>query len=293
MTARTDRLAGAIVYLVGIATIAIASSLASTSDAAAPMAAPAEPPAPTIAVVWPPAPADGRAAVTSAGAVNGSSMPLGATAMQAPALAASASAPACTFGDAPTPHRSPSDWARTVVDTDYRLPSGYIPPDLVSTRRAGFAGNSRIRAIVIPDLRAMSRAAAAAGRPLVIVSAYRSFADQQATFAAWVHASGRASALAASARPGHSEHQLGVAIDLGEPGGRMPWDLGDWAVRPTGAWLAVNAWRYGFVMSYPAGMRSRTCYTDEPWHYRYVGREEAAAIHEAGIAPRDFLWRLG
>ncbi len=59
---------------------------------------------------------------------------------------------------------------------------------------------------------------------------------------------------------------------------------------PTARWLAANAWRYGFVMSYPEGEDARSCYHHEPWHYRYVGRDVAAAVHAAGVPLRAYLW---
>ena len=54
--------------------------------------------------------------------------------------------------------------------------------------------------------------------------------------------------------------------------------------------MEANAWRFGFVMSYPAGKLALTCYGYEPWHYRYVGRDLAAAIHASGRTPRRYLW---
>jgi D-alanyl-D-alanine carboxypeptidase len=54
--------------------------------------------------------------------------------------------------------------------------------------------------------------------------------------------------------------------------------------------MAAHAWEYGFVMSYPAGKTKKTCYGYEPWHYRYVGRDEAAAIHASGLVLREWLW---
>jgi D-alanyl-D-alanine carboxypeptidase len=56
--------------------------------------------------------------------------------------------------------------------------------------------------------------------------------------------------------------------------------------------MARNAWRFGFVMSYPKGREAETCYAYEPWHYRYVGREVAQAIHDSGLTPRRYLWEL-
>jgi zinc D-Ala-D-Ala carboxypeptidase len=91
--------------------------------------------------------------------------------------------PACTFGDDLATDATPADWGRTLVDTDQRLPADYVPPDLVPTSRAGIHGGGTIRAIVIPDLRAMAADAAAHGHTLVVVSAYRSYHDQQVTFA--------------------------------------------------------------------------------------------------------------
>ena len=53
---------------------------------------------------------------------------------------------------------------------------------------------------------------------------------------------------------------------------------------------ARNAWRYGFVVSYPPGQRAVSCYRSEPWHVRYLGRTRAAAIHVSGLVPRAWLW---
>jgi D-alanyl-D-alanine carboxypeptidase len=56
--------------------------------------------------------------------------------------------------------------------------------------------------------------------------------------------------------------------------------------------MAANAWKYGFIESYPRGVSpSKTCYAYEPWHFRYVGRAEAAAVHASGLTLREWLWR--
>ena len=98
-------------------------------------------------------------------------------------------------------------------------------------------------------------------------------------------------ALRTSARAGHSEHQLGTSIDVTSEGGAAPWEYGDWATTPAGAWMADNAWRYGFVMSYPAGSQVETCFGYEPWHYRWIGRDAAAAHRQSGLQLRQFLER--
>jgi hypothetical protein len=158
----------------------------------------------------------------------------------------------------------------------------------------GLAGGGQVRALVKADLSAMAAAAAAAGAPLAVASAYRSYATQVSTFAYWVKTSGEKAALLSSARPGHSEHQLGTALDFTSAGGGAPWDYADWALQPAGAWMAAHAWEYGFINSYPqVGSPALTCYQYEPWHYRYFGRPQAAAMHASGLTSRQWLWAHG
>jgi D-alanyl-D-alanine carboxypeptidase len=200
--------------------------------------------------------------------------------------------PNCTYSDVPTRLGGRDDWAYTLVDTTYSLPDSYEPPDLVNVDEAGFSTGFDVRELMIPDLRAMASAAADAGAPLAIASGYRSYWTQASTFLYWVYDKGYDQALLESARPGHSEHQLGLAIDFMDLGGVAPWDFNDFALDSNaGAWLAGHAAHYGFVMSYPAGRQSDTCYTYEPWHYRYVGRPAASGIKASGLTLREWLWQ--
>ena len=200
--------------------------------------------------------------------------------------------PACAYKDVTTMFAGYGDWALTLLDTTEMLPNGYVPPDLVSTSKAGLNGGYQVRAVAVADLAAMAKAAAAAHAPLAVASAYRSFATQVGTFKKWVRALGMSKALLTSARAGHSEHQLGLAIDFEAKGGRLPWDYSNWATATAaGKWMAAHAWQYGFVMSYPAGKTAKTCYGFEPWHYRYVGRAEAAAVRASGLTLREWLWQ--
>ena len=201
--------------------------------------------------------------------------------------------PACTYQDVQTKYRTYEDWPRTLVDTILMVPSDYHPPDLVDTGTAGLNGGHAMRSHVAPDLKAMTDAARAAGRAIQVASAFRSYVTQQATFNHWVSVGGYQQALRTSARPGHSEHQLGTTFDFTSLGGRPPWEYADWAALPAGAWMAANAWRYGFVMSYPRDSFARVCYDYEPWHYRYVGRAAAAEIRASGLTLREWLWLRG
>jgi zinc D-Ala-D-Ala carboxypeptidase len=197
----------------------------------------------------------------------------------------------CTDRDHPTPAlREP---ALTVLDRSYGLPATYEPDDLVPAADAGLTGASGaklVRAVLIDDLADMRDAWEAAGLTITVDSAYRSYAAQAATYESWVAQIGPQAAAGRTARPGHSEHQLGTAIDISSPGwtGRF----GDWARETAeGAWMVEHAWRYGFVMSYPAGAEAQTCFDYEPWHYRWIGREAAAEHRESGMALREFLER--
>jgi zinc D-Ala-D-Ala carboxypeptidase len=198
--------------------------------------------------------------------------------------------PTCSYMDVLTRHHGYEDWAISLLDTIYHLPSWYAPADLVDSSTAGVNGGYLLRRFVAAELADMAASARAAGAPIQLVSGYRSHAQQQATFDHWVSVGGYEQALRTSARAGHSEHQLGTAIDVTSEGGAAPWEYADWASTPAGAWMASNAWRYGFVMSYPRGAFDRTCYDYEPWHYRYVGRELAADIVASGRTPREVIW---
>jgi zinc D-Ala-D-Ala carboxypeptidase len=180
--------------------------------------------------------------------------------------------------------------ALVLVDPAWRLPPGYAPRDLVSVGEAGFSGDHVVRAAVIDDLRALREAAEAAGVRLAIQSAYRSEAYQARVHEGWVQRLGPARAAEVSARAGHSEHQLGTAIDVRSAAGPPAWDLDDWAATPEGAWVAEHAHRHGFVVTYPRGAETTACYAYEPWHLRWVGREAAAAATAAAVPYRVWLY---
>jgi D-alanyl-D-alanine carboxypeptidase len=196
--------------------------------------------------------------------------------------------PACRYRDQATRFAAVTDWQVTLLDTNLKLPRDYEPWDLVSVSRAGIKGSGMVRRRIIEDLAALAAAAREAAKPLAVRSAYRSYDTQVATFASWVRRSGYAQALRFSARPGHSEHQLGTTIDFTTaPGLPLQTSFGE---SPAGKWLARNGWRYGFIMSYAKGQQRVSCYGYEPWHWRYVGPEMARLIEESGQVPRRFLW---
>lgn len=202
--------------------------------------------------------------------------------------------PSCDLGDVYTVPRDYDDWSVTLVDRLLRVEDDYVPPDLVPVTDAGIAGGGLIREVAIEDLRAMTEAAAANGTPIGIWSPYRSYEEQTQIFNGYANQFGFEDAITYSQRPGHSEHQLGLGVDFMSAGGGNPLP-GDWGSTPAGAWMREHSWEFGWVNSYPLGAggnlwNDAACFHYEPWHYRYLGREIAARVHESGLTIREYLW---
>lgn len=206
-----------------------------------------------------------------------------------PVTAASGPPPACRFDDVITKYTSTKAWYKTLLDTIYKVPKSYAPSDLVSTSRANIKGGGYVRRFVIPYLADLAKAAKNAGAGLRVISAYRSYRSQARLYRREVERYGVKTARRSVARAGHSEHQLGVTIDFGAAS-----TSGDVSQRfartAAGKWMKQNAWKYGWVMSYPPNRTNATCYYSEPWHFRFVGLKAAAAIHNSGTTLRQYLW---
>ena len=208
--------------------------------------------------------------------------------------------PECRLDEIMTVPRGYDDWSHTLVDWLLRVEEDYVPPDLVPVSEAGVPGGGFVRAVAIDDLRAMGEASRAAGAGIGVWSPYRSYEEQVEIFTNYANQWGYDNAVTYSMPPGHSEHQLGLGVDFMSAGGGNPL-IGDWAyASKAGAWMAENAWKYGWVMSYPIPpdqvgttnlWSDAVCFTYEPWHYRYLGREVAAAVHESGLTIREYLWQ--
>jgi D-alanyl-D-alanine carboxypeptidase len=196
--------------------------------------------------------------------------------------------PACRYGSKPAAVTAYGRWKTTLLDTTFRLPASYEPRDLVSVASAGFDGGFLVRHLVVRDLVGLREAAEAAGHPIEIVAAYRSYEYQADLFQRRMQRLGVAEAQRKTARPGHSEHQLGTVLDFKRAG--APTTTQAFGGTPTGKWLTANAASFGFVLSYPEGEDSITCYGYEPWHFRYFGRKTAATIAASGLTTREYLW---
>ncbi len=161
-------------------------------------------------------------------------------------------------------------------------PLDFAPTGLRRPAVAASAENALLRPDTAAAVEAMFAAAADEGVGLVLVSGYRSFADQASTYAHWVGQYGGAEgADAVSARPGFSEHQTGLALDIAQSDGACTLVL---CFRDTTAarWAATNAAEFGFILRYPLGSHEITGFSAESWHFRYVGTEVSRAMKAAG-----------
>lgn len=174
------------------------------------------------------------------------------------------------------------------------LPGTYVPPALEpapSSLISPGLGPQQLRADALRWLETMFAAAAGEGHTLGLNSGYRSYEEQEETFQFWVDQLGEEQAELVSARPGHSEHQLGTTADITGPtnGYQVTEDFGD---TPEGLWLAANAPEYGFALSYPEGKSEVTGYLYEPWHWRYVGIPHALGWLDSGMTLVGYLRSL-
>jgi D-alanyl-D-alanine carboxypeptidase len=181
-----------------------------------------------------------------------------------------------------------------VVDRDHPLAADYEPSDLVNIVSFGIRARDnsmQLRRIIIQDLKAMFDAAEEDGHKLMVFSAYRSYKTQERVYNYWVTTLGQEEADRCSARPGYSEHQLGTAIDVTalDLKGDVFEEFGN---SEAGDWMAKNAYKFGFVMSYPEGSELITGYKHEPWHFRYVGKRVAKIIFENDLIPCTYLLYL-
>lgn len=154
-----------------------------------------------------------------------------------------------------------------IANKTYALPSDYAPGVNAEAEDAFYKMQA-----VAHDL----------GLTLYISSGYRSYDYQAGLYQRYVDRSGKAEADRYSARPGHSEHQTGLAFDLNTISNEFK-DTDE------GKWVAENCHKYGFIIRYPEEKESVTGYMYEPWHIRYLGVETATAVYESGLCLEEYL----
>ena len=172
-----------------------------------------------------------------------------------------------------------------ITNKYYKLESDYEPNNLVHLTST-YGGNGQyIREEAFEDYKKMYTDMKVLGLNLLVRSSYRSYTYQNNLYNNYVINDGKVNADTYSARPGHSEHQTGLAIDVGTP---TTSNLGDFLYTKEYEWMMQNAHKYGFILRYPENAVHITGYMYEPWHFRYVGAEVATYIKENNITFEEY-----
>lgn len=164
---------------------------------------------------------------------------------------------------------NPKEYAPKVATPNMKLRLAATDPEM------------KVSTAMQSDLEALAAAAKTANLPLMLASGYRSYAAQVKVYNKEVATYGQVTADSESARPGFSEHQTGLAVDLAPAGGTCV--VADcFAATAEGKWLAAHAYEFGFVVRYQEGKEATTGYRYEPWHVRYVGKPLATELNKLG-----------
>lgn len=154
-----------------------------------------------------------------------------------------------------------------IANKTYSLPEAYTPGENAAARQA---------------FNIMQADAKAAGLTIYISSGYRDFGLQAMIYHRNAALYGQTRTDTFSARPGHSEHQTGMAFDLNTISGSF-------GQSREGAWVRDNGHRYGFILRYPEGKEQFTGYQYEPWHIRYLGIDMATKVYESGLCLEEYF----
>ncbi len=182
-----------------------------------------------------------------------------------------------------------SKWV--IVNKRRSVPESFVPELTVPNVRLRLAHTEqqmKVSSQAVTAIEEMFQAAQADGINLVFGSGYRSGTLQRQFYESYRSKDGQVAADTYSARPGHSEHQTGLAVDLTSPGGACHLQT-CWQDTVEGKWTAANAYKFGFILRYPEGKDAITGYQYEPWHFRYVGKELSVEIQKTGQTLEEFF----
>lgn len=166
----------------------------------------------------------------------------------------------------------------TTLVNKYHSIGKYEPDDLVPL---GEWSNYKLREKAAEAFLKLVAAAKLDGVSIVPYSAYRSYETQDIIYNRYVSQDGKEEADTYSARPGHSEHQLGLAVDV--------WSYGYNEIKEEDAkWLSDNSYKYGFIIRYTKENKPITGYIEEPWHLRYLGDDIATDVYKSGLTYDEY-----
>lgn len=169
-----------------------------------------------------------------------------------------------------------------LVNKNNKLKNDFIPDDLIKLDLKYSNEEKYLKKEAALSFYKLSEDAKKKGYRIIIVSAYRSYTYQEKLFDYYVKEKGLDYALNCSAKPGHSEHQTGLAFDIGSVDRSF-------ANTSEAKWIEENAHLYGFIVRYPDNKTDITGYIYEPWHVRYLGKETAKKVWESGLTLEEYL----
>ena len=162
-----------------------------------------------------------------------------------------------------------------IVNKSYSLPSNYVPSNTYKSAVGLNYCSDCLDVTAYEQYKLMKADATAIGLNIWIQSGYRSYSLQESLYNKYVNRDGKDAADRYSARPGHSEHQTGLAFDLNSVSD-------DFQYTSEGKWINDNCYKYGFILRYPKGKEEITGYKYESWHLRYVGVDLATKLYNNG-----------
>ena len=174
-----------------------------------------------------------------------------------------------------------------LVNKEFMIGADYVPEDLVMPDVKKTSSAVLMRAEAARALEELFAAAKEDKITLTAVSGYRSYQTQRAIYQRRKRAAGQAHVNRFVAVPGASEHQLGLAMDVGQKH-KIHLER-SFADTEGGKWCRENCWRFGFILRYDEPWEEITGYKYEPWHFRFVGKEYAKEIHDADIPLETWL----
>lgn len=171
-----------------------------------------------------------------------------------------------------------------LVNKEYKLPENYVPSKLELIYNEFANENKYLREEARIAFETLSKDAKELGYRIIAVSTYRDYEYQNKLYNMYVEEKGIDYADKCSARPGHSEHQTGLAVDV--EGSNHDYD--EFENSKEFIWMKENAYKYGFILRYPKGKEKITGFKYEPWHYRYVGLDTAKTIHDENLTLEEY-----
>lgn len=182
-----------------------------------------------------------------------------------------------------------SPWV--IVNKQYGIPTSFVPkttiPD-VKLRLSSDNEQMKVSTLASSALEELFSRAAKDNIQLRFGSGYRSAITQKSLYTGYIKEQGQAQADKSSARPGHSEHQTGLAVDIVSLDNYCFLEA-CWADTKEGKWLASNAHKFGFIIRYPKGKQAITGYEYEPWHLRYIGQDLAQKVYESNKTLEEYF----